>query len=347
MSFERSRPDAYALVISCKIALAGLPLSMAMRGWDSRINGVQIGAISYSFRSIPDPEAIIKAMVQYRPHRGRAHVESRGSAGWRPQPGTRRAGGGRAPAGPPSPAPAPAGSGCASGASPAPLAAAPPATEGQGRGRATLTPEQQAEIARRQEELKAWRASVSMDKFKAVRKRFDDAGIEAAVALLQHERPHDRKTPRLTTRSRWRKRLGVQGHVHVDDAGQHREAGRAVRRQAPDHGRLPRPLEHHRLPTKSRHPESFDDGDVLFQVPRRQPRHRPFHGCQLRSDAVHHAASRRASRTSISRTGRTWRPAAPTCRGGRATRRSRTVLQLLQQEQVGSAREHRVRISGR
>ena len=42
-----------------KLALAGLPLTLALRDLeafaaiDSKFNGVQIGAITYSFRSIP------------------------------------------------------------------------------------------------------------------------------------------------------------------------------------------------------------------------------------------------------------------------------------------------------
>src|SRR5437764_5325367 len=51
-----------------KLALAGLALpSLAgsrLLAASSKINGVQIGAITYSFRSIPDAEAIVKAMAQ-------------------------------------------------------------------------------------------------------------------------------------------------------------------------------------------------------------------------------------------------------------------------------------------
>src|SRR5213078_3072664 len=51
-----------------KLALAAVPLAGA-RGAakiDSKFHGVQIGAITYSFNSIanPDPEAIIKAFVE-------------------------------------------------------------------------------------------------------------------------------------------------------------------------------------------------------------------------------------------------------------------------------------------
>ncbi len=50
-----------------KIALASLPLvrASAAKMIDSKIDGVQLGAITYSFNRIasPDPEAIIKAYV--------------------------------------------------------------------------------------------------------------------------------------------------------------------------------------------------------------------------------------------------------------------------------------------
>ena len=51
-----------------KIALASVPLARAFgaKMIDSKIDGVQIGAITYSFNTIasPDPEAIIRAYVE-------------------------------------------------------------------------------------------------------------------------------------------------------------------------------------------------------------------------------------------------------------------------------------------
>ena len=48
-----------------RIALASLPMARAFGAINSNINGVQIGAITYSFNRIAsDPEAIIKAMVE-------------------------------------------------------------------------------------------------------------------------------------------------------------------------------------------------------------------------------------------------------------------------------------------
>jgi len=54
-----------------KLALAGMPAALALSSRplsalapiDSKIKGVQIGAITYSFRTMPDPREIIKAFV--------------------------------------------------------------------------------------------------------------------------------------------------------------------------------------------------------------------------------------------------------------------------------------------
>ena len=47
-----------------KIALAALPMAKAFgASIDSKIDGVQIGAITYSFRGMNDPDEIVKAMV--------------------------------------------------------------------------------------------------------------------------------------------------------------------------------------------------------------------------------------------------------------------------------------------
>jgi len=46
-----------------KMMFAGLPLSMVLAKIDSKFRGVQIGAITYSFRSIPATE-IIPSMVK-------------------------------------------------------------------------------------------------------------------------------------------------------------------------------------------------------------------------------------------------------------------------------------------
>jgi sugar phosphate isomerase/epimerase len=143
-----SEPNVYSRRDFGKIVMAGLPLSMLLAEPNSKINGVQIGAITYSFRSIPDPEEIIKAYVTIGLNEAELmsnHAEQLAGA-------------------PPAP-PAPAG--------------------GRGRGRGEMTPEQQAEARKaaeaRAEEMRKWRSSISMDTFKGVRKKFNDVGVEVRL----------------------------------------------------------------------------------------------------------------------------------------------------------------------
>ncbi|HEX4947857.1 MAG TPA: sugar phosphate isomerase/epimerase [Blastocatellia bacterium] len=125
-----------------KLALASLPLTLALAKGNSKVNGVRIGVQSYSFRTMSLDEAI-KAMKDIgigECELFSGHVE--------PRPNM-------PPMGPPP------GAG--------------------GGGRAQLTPEQQAArreaMQKAAEETKKWRLTVSMDHFKDVRKKFDAAGI--------------------------------------------------------------------------------------------------------------------------------------------------------------------------
>ena len=126
-----------------KIALASLPLARAFGAPNSKIEGVQIGVITYSFRTMSDAEEIIKAIAQI----GLSSVELMSNHAEQLAGAPAQGGGG-----------------------------------GQGRGRGQMTPEQQAAMQEAQraraEEMRKWRASVSMDKFKDVRKKFTDAGID-------------------------------------------------------------------------------------------------------------------------------------------------------------------------
>ncbi len=126
-----------------KIALGAAPLVCARGATniDSRFYGVQIGAITYSFNSIanPDPEAIIRAYVEIG--LGEAELMSNHCEA---------------------------------------LAGAPRAARGGGRG-AALTPEQQAARQVQQEQIRSWRASASATTWKSVRNKFNDAGIDVAL----------------------------------------------------------------------------------------------------------------------------------------------------------------------
>ena len=139
-----------------KIALASVPLARAFgaKKIDSKFGGVQIGAITYSFRTMSNPEDIIKAMALI----GLSEVELMSGdaeklAGIPALPSFRGAGAGGA--------------------------------RGGGGGRGTpLTPEQQAETDAAQAAQRQWRMSRTADSFKIARKKFNDAGID--VRLLTY-----------------------------------------------------------------------------------------------------------------------------------------------------------------
>ena len=133
-----------------KLALSALPAACmparqvfaqtAQRRPNSVINGVNIGTITYSYRSMPDQSA--EAILRYTIDSGISQIEFMGG-----------------------PVEAFAG---------APRAAR---AGGPGRGNAAPTPEQQAAQAEAAARRRAWRTSVSMDRFKALRKMFNDAGV--------------------------------------------------------------------------------------------------------------------------------------------------------------------------
>jgi sugar phosphate isomerase/epimerase len=196
-----------------KLALAGLPAAAVIgRGEsilgaflqakpNSLLNGVQIGTITYSYRSMPDQSA--EATLKYIVDSGISGIELMGGpvesfAGAPGVPGGAARGGGRGPGreggGIPADLPPGAkigewngqkcvvdapGAGRGAGAPGAPGAAgAEPGAGGRrGDGRAEMTPEQQAAQQEAQAKLKAWRTSVSMDKFKELRKMYNDAGV--------------------------------------------------------------------------------------------------------------------------------------------------------------------------
>lgn len=155
--------------------LANTPLS-AWTDINSKIKGVQIGAITYSFRRMPNPDDIIKAFVTIglgEMELMSNHAEAlagapsgRGDGGGRPG-GAAGGGAPTAPAGQPAAPPAAAGGGGEAAAQ-----------GGRGRGRGPLTPEQQAARDAAAKALRDWRTSATEATFKPVRKKIEDAGIE-------------------------------------------------------------------------------------------------------------------------------------------------------------------------
>ena len=133
---------------------------------NSLIDGVQIGTITYSYRSMPDQSA--EATLKYIVDSGISAIELMGGPveSFAGAPSTGR-GGGR-PGGPPP-----------GGARQGPPPGGDPGARGggRGRGRAEVTPEQQAAQREAAEKIRQWRTSVSMDRFKALRKMYNDAGV--------------------------------------------------------------------------------------------------------------------------------------------------------------------------
>lgn len=132
-----------------KIALAGLPLAslplgraLAFARIDSKIDGVQLGVQSYSFRDLP-LDAAIQAMATdglgecelFAPHIEGGHTDKAPMAGMRPP----------------------------------------------GGGQGTRPADDAARVAARaasRDELRKWRLSAPMDYFKGIRAKFSDAGID-------------------------------------------------------------------------------------------------------------------------------------------------------------------------
>jgi len=119
---------------------------------DSLISGVQIGVITYSYRSMPDQSG--EATLRYLVESGISACELMNG------PAEQYAG-----------APSPARGG------------------GAGRGRGQMTPEQRAEMQAAQQAardaLKAWRLGVSMDRYKALRAMYNDAGVSIYAFKLE------------------------------------------------------------------------------------------------------------------------------------------------------------------
>jgi sugar phosphate isomerase/epimerase len=194
-----------------KLALSSLPAAallgrtesifgaLAQAKPNSMIGGVQLGTITYSYRSMPDQSA--EATLKYILDSGISGIElmggpaesfagaplAEGRGGGPGGRGPAGAGAGRGPGGAPGGAPAPAAPPQAGGAAPvgswngqpcpAGRGGGAPGAAGGGRGRGEQTPEQRAAADAQAAKLKAWRTSVSMDAFKKLRKMYNDAGV--------------------------------------------------------------------------------------------------------------------------------------------------------------------------
>jgi sugar phosphate isomerase/epimerase len=144
-----------------QLALTALPaaglITPSFAKPNSKFGGVQIGIIApYSFRGLPSSaDDLLKYLVQLGINSVELQSEPVEAYAGSPNQG-------RGPGGPPP------------GARP-PGAGGPPAPPAGGRP--PMSPEQQAAQRARAEELRKWRLSVSMDKYKELRKKYDDAGV--------------------------------------------------------------------------------------------------------------------------------------------------------------------------
>jgi sugar phosphate isomerase/epimerase len=109
---------------------------------NSKFKGVQIGAITYSFRSMPHD---VDKLIQFCIDSNLSAIELMGDSVEE-----------------------------YAGKPKSPVRMGPPPAGG---GRPQLTDEQRAQLAEYNKQVAEWRSTVSMDKFKEVRKKFDKAGI--------------------------------------------------------------------------------------------------------------------------------------------------------------------------
>ena len=111
---------------------------------NSKFHGVQIGAITYSFRALPSSaEDVLKYLVET----GISSIELMSDV--------------------------------AENYAGIPKAPRPQVARGE-----KMTPEQQQMVKQGTESVKKWRTSVSMDKYKALRKMYNEAGVEIAIFKL-------------------------------------------------------------------------------------------------------------------------------------------------------------------
>jgi sugar phosphate isomerase/epimerase len=152
-----------------KLALTALPaarlLAAPQAKPNSKFGGVQIGIIApYSFRGMPaSADDLLKYLVQLGINS--VELQSEPVEAYAGAPTTGRGG---FPGGPP-----PGGQGRPAGAGGGGGQGGPP----PGGGRPPMTPEQQAAQRARAEELRKWRLALSMDKYKELRKKYNDAGV--------------------------------------------------------------------------------------------------------------------------------------------------------------------------
>jgi sugar phosphate isomerase/epimerase len=161
---------------------------------NSNFGGVQIGAITYSWRDLPGG---LENIVKYCKEAGISSVELMSGdletflgAPENPRQGMFRPPQGQRPAAQPAANPPAQGQGNQPAQANRPEGA-PAQAPGGGFQRPRLTPEQEAQVAKYNEDLKAWRLSVPMSKVAEAKKMFDNAGIGIHIVKFSPARWSD------------------------------------------------------------------------------------------------------------------------------------------------------------
>jgi sugar phosphate isomerase/epimerase len=155
-------------IVPVNYAMGSTPKTAPGDKPNSNFNGVNVGAITYSWRSMPSgAENILKYCLET----GISTIELMSGdveeyLGAPANPMTAIFNAMRAQQAPPAPP--------QSGQTAPPAAAAPPQ-------RPQMTPEQQALIAKYNEDMKAWRLALPMSAVEKVRKLFNDAGVDIHI----------------------------------------------------------------------------------------------------------------------------------------------------------------------
>lgn len=162
-------PSAFSC--SGKSESAPAPVDVVETGKvNSKFGGVQIGTITYSWRSMPGG---LVNIIKYCQEANISSIELMGSdlEAYLGAPENPMMKFFRRPA-------APAAKPGEKAAAPAPRRMGPP----------TFTPEQQAEIDKYKEEVKAWRLALDLSKVEGARKLLNDAGISAHIVKMEPSR---------------------------------------------------------------------------------------------------------------------------------------------------------------
>lgn len=202
-------------------ALSMMPISMfgkstepkAVKGTnpDSKFGGVQIGAITYSWRDQPNG---LENIIKYCKEAGISSVELMSGdleqylgAPKNPMAGM---------FGPPPPRPA---APAAAPGAPAPAApAGAPAPAPQQFRRPELTEEQKAAVAKYNTDLKAWRLALPLSKFAEARKLMNDAGISVHIVKFSPARWSDEEIDYAFKAAKAMGAKGVSEEIGMDAA---------------------------------------------------------------------------------------------------------------------------------